>query len=190
MSVKKIELGEVSGGIVYGITISNGVINVNLMNYGATITAIFLPDKNGKLINVVARLDSLSEYFNTFGYFGATVGRMSGRIVNGKFKIGEKEFKTTVNQNGHTLHGGAQGFDKKVWRIDESASSENKVVFTYVSSDGEEGFPSKLFVKTIYTVTEENALRIEYEAETDGETIVGLLNHSYFNLNGDDRGNV
>lgn len=188
MTISKSILGSLCGKPIYKITLSNGIIDLALTNYGATVMSLYVPDKFGNKINVVAGFDTIEEYVANTAKIGATVGRVAGRIENGKFKIGEKEYNTTINQKGNTLHGGVEGFDKKVWDLVEYSSTARKVAFSYISPDGEEGFPSTLNVKAIYTLTDDNSLRIEYEAFSDGDTIVSLMNHSYFNLDGE--GNV
>ena len=190
MTISKSILGSLLGKNVYKITLSNGVIDVALTNYGATVMSLFIPDKFGNKINVVAGFDSLEEYVENTTKIGATVGRVAGRIANGKFEIDKKEYNTTINQKGNTLHGGVEGFDKKVWDLVEYSLTDRKVTFAYISPDGEEGFPSTLKVNATYTLTDDNSLKIEYEAVSDGDTIVSLMNHSYFNLDGDGSGEV
>lgn len=190
MSIKKKVFGVVDGKTIYKVTITNGNIFVDLINYGARIISLRVPNKKDELVDIVAGYNTLEEYVSNFGYAGATVGRVAGRIENGKFNLNEKTYQCSQNQKGHTLHGGISGFDKKVWEIDENTSNESKVVFHYISIDGEEGFPGTLNVKVIYSLTKDNSFRIEYEGFCDADTIVGLMNHSYFNLGGDGSGNI
>lgn len=190
MKIKKKFFGVVEGKTVYKVTITNGKIFVDLINYGARIISLKVPNNKDELVDIVAGYSTLEEYVNNFGYAGATVGRVAGRIENGRFNLNGKIYQCSLNQKGHTLHGGISGFDKKVWEIDENTSNDSKIVFNYVSVDGEEGFPATLNIKVVYSLTKDNSLRIEYEGFCDADTIVGLMNHSYFNLGGDGSGNI
>jgi aldose 1-epimerase len=165
----------------YTLTNQAGMV-VKLINYGGTITNIFVPDSNGKLEDVVLGFDSLGGYLSKENpFFGCITGRYANRIANGRFQIDGKQYQLPVNNNGNTLHGGINGFNTKYWK-GERMPGDSSVKFSYVSKDGEEGFPGNCSVQVTYTLTPNNELRIEYEATTDKATPVNLTNHSYFNL--------
>lgn len=184
------DFGEVGGKKVYKYTISNGTVSADIINFGARVTALNVLNKHNNIVDVVLGHNTLDEYVNNFGYLGATIGRVAGRIGGGKFILEGKEYTATINQKGNSLHGGKNGFDKKVWDIDLEHSNDKKIVMRYVSVDGEEGYPGTLISTVSYTITEQNALRIEYSAVSDATTIVGFMNHSYFNLSGECSGDV
>lgn len=187
MSILQRNFGKTKNGIeaqLFIIENSNGM-KVSVTNYGATVVSINVPDKNGKIDDVILGYDNLEGYLNGDKYFGATVGRYCNRIENSRFNINGNEYKLTVNEGKNHIHGGKKGFDKVLWDIDEASTRDSSVHFDYVSKDGEEGYPGNLKVKVIYTVTEDNSLKIEYKAISDKDTVVNLTNHSYFNLSGD-----
>ena len=157
-------------------------MKASLMNYGATLAALEAPDRNGKLTDVTLGFDTLEGYvkFNS-PYFGSIVGRCANRIGSGRFHLDGKEYRLATNAGNSHLHGGVKGFNKAFWRAEGKSPS---VKFTYLSSDGEEGYPGNLAVTVIYTLTETNELQIEYTATTDRPTPVNLTNHTYFNLAG------
>lgn len=186
MSILQRNFGKTKDGIevqLFTMENSNGM-KVDITNYGATIVSIYVPDKNGKIDDVVLGYDNLDGYLNGDKYFGATVGRCCNRIENSKFNINGTEYKVTQNEGGNHLHGGIKGFDKVLWDADVIYDKDNSVQFYYMSKDGEEGYPGNLEAKVIYTVTEDNSLKIEYKAISDKDTVVNLTNHSYFNLSG------
>jgi aldose 1-epimerase len=165
--------------------LKNGQLSVKIMTYGATITAIDAPDKNGKFDDVVLGFDSLEGYLGKHPYFGATVGRVANRIAKGKFTLNGQEYTLARNDGPNTLHGGLKGFDKVVWKAEEVQSADGpSVKMTYRSKDGEEGYPGNLDVSVQFTVTDKNELKIDYTATTDKATPINLSNHSYFNLGG------
>ncbi|MFE3847091.1 aldose epimerase family protein [Flavobacterium sp. LB3P45] len=167
----------------------NGV-KLNVISYGATVTSLKIPLKNGKMVDVVLGFDTLENYINSFNlesapYLGATVGRYAGRIDNGVFNLNGTAWHLNKNNANHSLHGGDSNFSKKVWSIKNVKEGENPSVnLIYCSSDDEENYPGKLSVGLSYTLSEENELIIEYKATTTKDTIVNLTHHSYFNLDG------
>lgn len=164
----------------YTITNANGM-QVSIINYGGTVTKIITPDKNGKMGNVIFGYDSLPGYLQKNNpYFGTLVGRYANRIANAKFLLNGKEYTLAANDHGNSLHGGNKGYDKVWWNIEKQ--SDNSLLLTYVSKDGEEGYPGNLNVQVVYTLSADNSLKIDYTATTDKPTPVNLTNHSYFNL--------
>jgi aldose 1-epimerase len=161
---------------------------VKIMNYGGIVESLKAPDKHGKMGDVVLGYDNLDAYIKESPYFGALVGRYGNRIAKAKFTLDGKEYTLATNNGPNSLHGGKKGFDKVVWEPKVLATPEGPALqLRYLSKDGEEGFPGNLSVTATYTFTEDNALRLDYEATTDKDTIVNLTQHSYFNLalNGD-----
>jgi aldose 1-epimerase len=160
--------------------------SATIITYGATLTKLFVPDKTGQLGDVVLGFDKLESYEgDPHPYFGATIGRYGNRIANGKFTLEGKEYHLYINNAPNTLHGGKVGFDRRVWKAATSENAQGESVrFTYVSPDGEEGYPGTLTVSVTYTLTNSNELQIKYAAETDKPTVLNLTNHSYFNLAG------
>jgi len=167
---------------LYVLTNANGM-EVTLTNYGGRIVSVMVPDREGNMKDVVLGFDNIDDYVNVDNNFGATIGRYGNRIANGKITVEGVEYQLPQNNFGHTLHGGPEGFDKKVFHAVQPDSQT--VVFTYLSKDGEAGFPGNLDVKVTVTLTDDNAIDLQYEATTDKETVVNLTNHSYFNLSGD-----
>lgn len=167
---------------LYVLTNANGV-EVTLTNYGGRIVSVMVPDRDGNMKDVVLGFDKIDDYVNVNNNFGATIGRYGNRIAKGKITVDGVEYQLPQNNFGHTLHGGPQGFDKKVFKAEQI--NNQTVVFSYLSKDGEANFPGNLDVKVTMTLTDDNAIDLQYEATTDKETVVNLTNHSYFNLNGD-----
>lgn len=177
--------GVVDGKDVYQYSLTNaaGMI-VKIMNYGGTITGIWTPDRKGVADNLVLAFDSLPGYLQGGNpCFGCLVGRFANRIANASFVLDGKRYALAPNNNGNTLHGGIKGFDKVVWDA-KPLPEQNSLQLTYVSKDGEEGYPGTLKVEVIYTLAKDNALEIKYNAVTDAATPVNLTNHAYFNLSG------
>ncbi|RPD44701.1 galactose mutarotase [Hymenobacter sediminis] len=172
---------------LYTLTNAHG-LKVGITNYGGTITSLLVPDKSGKLGDVVLGFDNVSgyqspEFLKSGPYFGALIGRYGNRIKGGKFTLDGKEYTLAKNNGENTLHGGKKGFDKVVWQAQPGTSPEGQTLtLTYLSKDGEEGYPGNLNVKVVYTLTPDDALRIDYSATTDKATPVNLTNHAYFNL--------
>lgn len=175
---------------IYTLTNKNGLV-AKVMTYGALLTELHVPDRNGVLADVVLGFDNLAAYLTCSTYFGATTGRVANRIAKGKFTLDGKEYKLATNNGLNHLHGGLVGFDKRIWKAKEvPADSGRSVKFTYRSADGEEGYPGNLDVDVTYTLTSENELKIEYKAVTDKPTPINLTNHSYFNLAGAGSGTI
>jgi aldose 1-epimerase len=178
----------------------NGVIVVGqdshgmeakIITFGGIIVSLKVPDRNGKLDDVVLGFDSPGDYVKNHDYFGALIGRYGNRIAKGKFTLDGKEYQLATNNGPNHLHGGKSGFDQKVWEADEAESEPGRaLVLKYVSKDDEEGYPGTLSVKVRYSVTDSNELKIEYSAVTDEPTIVNLTQHSYFNLAGQGNGDI
>ncbi|GAB3525775.1 galactose mutarotase [Pontibacter brevis] len=188
MNIKQEPFGTTPEGeeaTLYTLTNANGM-QVQITNYGATITSVLVPDREGEMGDVVLGFDSLGGYFTpeyvkSGPYFGAIVGRYGNRIAKGRFTLNGEEYQLATNNGENHLHGGNKGFDKVMWEA-EPLQGQNSVRFTYVSPDGEEGYPGKLTSAVTYTLTNDNEIRIDYQATTDKATPVNLTNHSYFNL--------
>jgi aldose 1-epimerase len=166
---------------LYILTNKNGM-EVCMTNFGARIVSIYVPDRDGKFADVVLGFDSIGGYLNNKSDFGAFIGRYGNRINKGKFTLDGVNYQLQTNNFGHTLHGGPQGFQYQMFDIRQI--NDHTLEATYISKDGEMGFPGTLTAKAIYTLTENNAIDIRYEATTDKPTILNLTNHSYFNLGG------
>ncbi len=194
MSVKKEPYGKMPDGTavdLYTLTNANG-LKVKIITYGATITDVEVPDRNGKLENVALFRDSLADFMDkSTPYFGSTIGRYGNRIAKGKFKLDGKEYTLATNNGPNTLHGGNKGFDKVVWKAEPVKTADTVgVKFTYVSPDGEEGYPGTLTAQVIYSLTDKNKLKMDYTATTDKPTVVNLTNHTYWNLSGAGSGDI
>ena len=161
----------------------------SITSYGAHLVSLLVPDKAGKLTDVVIGFDDIDGYKKAASnYYGATIGRYGNRIAKGHFVLDGKRYDLFINNKPNTLHGGKKGFNDVVW--DAKQLNDSKVALTYLSKDGEEGYPGNLNVKVTYELTADNGLKISYEATTDKNTIVNLTNHSYFNLNGAGSGTI
>ena len=164
----------------YTLTNKNGMV-VKILNYGGTVTDIITPDKNGKMGNVILGYDSLSGYRQPGNpFFGSLVGRYANRIANAKFTLDGKEYTLAKNDGPNTLHGGLKGFDKVIWTV--KSFNDSGLLLSYSSKDGEEGYPGNFTADVMYSLSNDNDLKIEYTAVTDKATPVNLTNHSYFNL--------
>jgi aldose 1-epimerase len=184
-SISKSPFGTMPEGTavdLYTLTNADGLV-CKIITYGAVITELDVPDRTGRMGDVVLGFDNLPQYLKESPCFGAVVGRVANRIAKGRFTIDGKTYTLAINNPPNTLHGGIKGFDKVVWKA-EAVDGPNgpSVVLTHVSPDGDEGFPGTLSVKVTYTLTNGNEVRIDYEATTDKTTAVNLTNHSYFNL--------
>jgi aldose 1-epimerase len=153
-----------------------------ITNYGGRLVSLMVPDKNGKLTDVVLGYGSIADYLASDGNFGALIGRYGNRIANARFTLDEVEYTLPANNNGHCLHGGPQGYHTRLWNAKQL--NGQTLELTYLSVDGEAGFPGNLNIKVTYTLTDDNAIDIRYEATTDKPTLANLTNHSYFNLSG------
>lgn len=163
-------------------------MSAQITNYGAKIVRLFAADKNGKFDDVVLGFDTLQEYIDKEEYFGAVCGRFANRIKDGKFTLDGIEYTLAQNNGGNALHGGIDAYNTKVW--DVQTVSEQEVVLGYLSPNGEEGYPGNLNLTITYQLTDENELKVHYEATTDKPTVIGLTQHSYFNLKGAGNGTV
>src|SRR5215813_12219245 len=190
-TVKKDNFGKTNDGQVvdiYTLTNKNG-LEAKITNFGGIITSLKIPDRHGKLEDVVLGFDNLDGYLKGHPYFGALIGRYGNRIAKGRFTLNGVEYKLAVNNGENHLHGGIKGFDKVVWTGHEMKTPAGPAVeMTYLSKDGEEGYPGNLNVKVVYTLTNNNELKIEYSATTDKDTVTNLTHHSYFNLAGEGNG--
>jgi aldose 1-epimerase len=173
---------------LYILENKNGV-KVAFTNLGGRIVGLWVPDKNGKLTDVVVGFGNVKDYLSsTEPYFGATIGRYGNRIAKGKFKLDGKTYTLPINNGVNTLHGGKKGFQNVVW--DAEQPNQSTLVLKYNSVDGEEGFPGNLKVKVTYSLNDKNELNMDYTAETDKKTVVNLTNHAFFNLNGEGSGSI
>lgn len=164
----------------FTLTNKNGIV-VKILNYGGTVTDIITPDKSGKMGDIILGYESLNGYTQTGNpYFGCLVGRYANRIANAKFTLEGKEYTLAANNNGNTLHGGLKGFDKVMWTV--KSFTDSSLTFSYISKDGEEGYPGNLSAEVTYALTGDNSLNIKYAATADKATPVNLTNHCYFNL--------
>ncbi len=186
-SVKKEAFGKTADGKAveaYTLTNKNG-LKATVITYGATLTEMHVPDKNGALGDVVLGHDNLDGYLDGHPYFGVTTGRVANRIAGGKFTLDGKEYTLATNNDPNHLHGGNEGIDKKVWSARAVRSKTGQAVaFSYTSPDGEEGYPGDLKMKVTYTLTDDDELQIDYLATTNKATPVNLTNHAYWNLAG------
>ncbi len=192
MEIKKELFGSIDGNDVYLYTMENPAgMQIQITNYGGIVTSIKVPDKNGKFDDIALGYDSLKGYLIETPYFGAIVGRCANRISYGKFTLDGKEYTLSTNEGPHHLHGGTEGFDKKIWQptpmTDDSTAS---LKLTYTSPDGEEGYPGNLDVTVVYSLTKDNKFKIEYTAKSDQATPINLTHHTYFNLAGTSGRNI
>jgi aldose 1-epimerase len=192
--MSKNEASDSSGGHVgfqtFALSNASGM-KVRITPVGGHIMSIQLPDKNGNLTDVVLGYDSAKDYVGGKGFYGSTVGRFGNRIAKGKFTLDGKEYQLSINNGVNTLHGGPGGFHNVIWSGREITTYEGKgIELTYLSKDGEEGYPGNLNAKVVFSLSDSNELKIQYEATTDKPTVVNLTNHSYFNLSGEGSGDI
>jgi aldose 1-epimerase len=187
MKIKKEYFGKTNDGKkvdLFTLTNKNG-ITLKITNYGGIITSIIVPDKNGKFDDIVLGFNTIDKYLKDHPYFGAIIGRYANRISKAKFLLNGNKYKLAANNGENHLHGGIKGFDKVLWKAEEiKRDDEIGVKLSYLSKHGEEGYPGNLSIIVTYLLTNNNELKIKYEAETDKTTFVNLTNHSYFNLRG------
>ena len=175
---------------LFVLTNAKGMV-AKIMTYGAIVTELDTPDRNGKLNDIVLGFDNLDGYLKGHPYFGAIVGRVANRIAKGKFTLNGVNYTLAVNNGPNALHGGLKGFDKVVWTAEPVQAKDGVAVkFTDLSKDGEEGYPGNLKVSVVFTLTEQNELRLDYTATTDKDTPLNISNHSYFNLGGAENGGI
>jgi aldose 1-epimerase len=192
-AVPKQSFGKTKDGTeVFLYTLKNkNNMEVQITNFGGIVHSLKVPDRNGKIDDVVLGFDTLADYEKQGPYFGALIGRYANRIAKGQFTLEGKKYQVTVNNPPNMLHGGKVGFDKKVWQVVEDGSpKDQRLHLHYLSKDGEEGFPGNLSVDVIYSLNDKNELKIEYAATTDKPTVLNLTNHSYFNLKGQGNGEI
>ncbi len=176
-----------AGEPVHRFTIATAGIEADIMTFGAAITALRIPDPAGRVANIVLGLPDVAAYEAHSPHFGAIAGRYANRIAHGRFTLDGQDYQITRSNGAHALHGGTKGFGKRVWTVDEAGPQ--RLVLSYISPDGEEGFPGTLHATVTYTA-EPGALRIGYTATTDRPTVLNLTNHSYFNLSGEGSGSI
>ncbi len=194
MSIKETDFGTMPDGqkvSLYTLTNANGAV-AKITNYGAIVTELWMPDKNGKPADIVLGFESLSGYLGESPYFGCIVGRYGNRIGKGTFTLDGKTYSLAINNGENHLHGGLKGFDKVVWQATAEQAGKDGVAVTlrYTSKDMEEGYPGTLSVMVVYTLTNANELRIDYTAVTDKATVCNLTHHGYFNLAGQGNGSI
>jgi aldose 1-epimerase len=192
MAIEKKLFGTMPNGeevFIYTLKNSKGM-TAEISTYGGTIVSIMVPDKTGKFQDVMLGYDTLDGYLKGTKFYGALIGRFGNRIQYGKFTLNGKEYQLAQNDGENHLHGGPKGFDKVVWNAQVVEGETNNLELSYLSPDGEEGYPGNLTVKVNYVLTEDNALEINYSATTDADTILNLTNHAYFNLSGHSSGDV
>jgi aldose 1-epimerase len=183
--------GKTNGGKVvhvYQLKNKNGM-EARIADFGATLVSLKTPDRHGKMADVVLGFDDVSGYEKTTAYLGATIGRYGNRIGKAKFTLDGKTYNLAANDGANSLHGGAVGFNKKMWQAKESADGKS-LTLNYTSKDGEENYPGNLKVTVTYTLTDNNELRIDYLATTDKDTVVNLTNHAYYNLTADPKNKI
>lgn len=191
-SLKPMDFGKTPEGTPIDLhVLTNGKITAKVMTYGAIVTELHVPDRDGNPGDVVLGFDNLGAYLAGHPHFGATTGRVANRIARGRFTLDGKDYTLAVNNGTSSLHGGLKGFDKVVWKAEDVSGADGPAVrMTYLSPDGEEGYPGNLSVAVTFTVTDDAALQIDYQATTDRATLVNLTNHSYFNLGGPASGTI
>jgi galactose mutarotase-like enzyme len=188
--IDRTSFGKLPDGVqvdLYTLRNSRGM-EARITNYGGIVTQLTAPDRRGIYADVVLGYDTLDEYLKASPYFGALIGRYANRLAHGKFTVDQREYQVATNDGPNALNGGLKGFDKVVWTVVSATVTPNgpQLILTYLSPDGEEGYPGNLRVTAVYTLTKENALRLNYSARSDKDTIINLTQHTYFNLRGKD----
>ncbi|MEI6787808.1 MAG: aldose epimerase family protein [bacterium] len=184
-TIKADVFGKTPDGVqVYVFTLTNSTgVEARIINYGGIVLSLKVPDRSGRMGDVVLGYDTLDGYLANSPYFGCLVGRFGNRIAKGRFVLNGKTYTLATNNGPNALHGGLKGFDKVVWAASTKMTASGPALgLNYVSKDGEEGYPGMLSVTAVYTLTEDNALVLEYTAVSDKDTVVNLTHHSYFNL--------
>ncbi|SDK59752.1 aldose 1-epimerase [Cryobacterium psychrotolerans] len=182
--------GQLSDGReVHKVTLGNrSGASVEILTYGGVIRSLQVPDRDGHLKNVVLGFTGLDDYVSSSPYFGAIIGRYANRIAQGRFSIDGTSYQVSVNDSPSSLHGGHEGFDRKIWQVADI--DDSSLTLHYVSCDGEEGYPGTLSIDVRYELTADNTLEVQYAATTDAPTIINLTNHSFFNLGGEGFGSA
>jgi aldose 1-epimerase len=184
--IKKNSFGKTSDGDVtlFTLTNANG-LELGVINYGCVVVSLKTPNRNGDLEDIVLGFETIEQYIKESPFFGAVVGRYGNRIAKGTFNLDGITYNLAINNGPNHLHGGVKAFDKVLWKAEENPSNEGpSIKFTYISKDGEEGYPGTLSVTVIYTLTDENEFKISYKATTDKKTVINLSQHTYFNFSG------
>ena len=192
MSITRADFGTLDSKPVslYTLTNKNGLI-AKISDYGGIVTELYTPDRDGKMADIVLGFETLEGYVTGSPYFGAMIGRVGNRIAKGRFTLDEKEYQLATNNEPNHLHGGVKGFDKVVWNAEPMIESAGPALrLTYLSKDGEENYPGNLTVKVVYTLTNDDELKIETTASTDAATPVNIVHHTYWNLAGHDAGEI
>ena len=177
-----------TGEAVTAHTLAAGPLRVEILDYGGIVRSVEAPDRAGRVANVVLGAVDLAGYEASDAHFGAIIGRYANRIAGGRFRLDGRDYRLPTNEGRNTMHGGPEGFDRRVWRVDDAES--DRLVLAYRSPDGEQGFPGNLDVTVTYRLAPDGTLSIDYSAATDRPTILNLTNHSYFNLAGEGAGDA
>ena len=192
-TMKKESFGKTEDGQpvdLYTLTNKNGM-EARITNFGGIVVSLKVPDRKGTLDDVVLGYDSIDGYLTNKAFLGAIIGRYGNRIAKGQFQLDGATYNVPKNDGENSLHGGIKGFNKRLWTAkDVSGGKGQALELTYLSKDGEEGYPGSLSVKVVYTLTDQNELEVDYSATTDKTTVVNLTNHSYFNLKGQGNGDI
>lgn len=193
MEINKVQFGTTNDGKatdLYTLVNTKGM-SAQITNFGATLVSLRYPQQTGGTTDIALGYDSLEDYEQGAAYFGSTVGRYANRIADGTFSIHGRPYRLNKNEGNNHLHGGYQGFHKAIWEAETRMTAAGPgVILTYLSRDGEEGYPGNLSATVVYTLTNENELRIDYFAETDETTVINMTHHSYFNLAGAGSGDI
>ena len=175
---------------IYSLQNKNG-LRMTVTNFGGRIVSLSVPDKNGKSEDIVLGYDSLNQYLTGNPYYGAMIGRYGNRIAKGKFTLEGKEYPLATNNGANALHGGPKGFHNVYWQLEPFMMDQTEALqMTYLSKDGEEGYPGNLSIKVVYSLNDQNELMIDYEASTDKPTVLNLTHHTFFNLAGAGSGDI
>ncbi|SDM84236.1 aldose epimerase family protein [Bacillus sp. OK048] len=192
MKLHQEKFGELNGQDVTAYTLVNDKgMKVTCLDYGCIITKIMVPDQQGSVENVVLGFNTLEDYEKHSPYFGAVVGRVAGRIQGAQFELNDKVYQLEKNDHGNHLHGGLKGFDKVIWKAEVQEGEDHvSLVFSYLSKDGENGYPGNLHMKVIYTLNNKNEFLLVYEGVADQPTLLNVTNHTYFNLSGNGKRDI